>query len=67
MRVVQMGVLVDEVDRDEQVSVGQDLPRSAAAGNRVVLGEDHAPVGDLLEDSRSWVATTIVFPARGAP
>jgi len=46
-------------------SVGQDLVRAALTHDLMVLGEDQAAVGEHVEGvSRSWVASTIVLPAR---
>ena len=54
---VEVGVLVDEVDRPEQFAVGEDLVGGPDGDDPVILREHDAPVGEQVEMSRSWVAS----------
>ena len=49
MRMMQMRPLVDQVDRQHQLAVGEDLERSAVADEAVVLAEHDAAVGQHVE------------------
>src|SRR5674536_42096 len=45
----EAAALVDEVDRQQHLPVVEHLMRGAAGDDGVLLGEDQAPVGDLVE------------------
>jgi hypothetical protein len=42
-------VLVDQVDREQQVAPCEDLGRRAVGDDPVLLAEDEAPVGEAVE------------------
>ena len=55
----------EEVRRQQQLAIGEHVGRGAVGDDPVVLAEHDAPVGERSETSaRSWVASTIVLPAR---
>ena len=46
---IPAGALMDQVDREEQLAVGEDLCRRSGADQAMVFAEDDAAIGQRIE------------------